>query len=220
MGYVWTRHYSYKKAMAPDESDNNTPRLAETEVDYPQIDHPLDDTARKINSMITSTVGEPECGAPEKGSGMGAGTGEILGILSLQSQKFVSVSGYSSYYCFGMAHPQTSNWILSLVLQPTLHPVQADDIFLTGSKWKSLLQKLADKNNQSSDFSGYGDQANAMRDEFHKEVVDPRSWILTPDGISFSFGPYAFGGGYPEHADFSVSWQELKPVLISSFTVK
>lgn len=218
--YVWTRLFSYKKAMAPDESDDNKPRLTETEVDYPQIDHPLDGNARRINSMIASKAGEPECGAPKKDSGKGDGNGEIVGVLHLQTERLISVSGYTSYYCFGMAHPQTYQWYVSLALQPKLHPVQANDIFINGSKWKSLLQQLADKNNKASDFSEYGDRANSMRDEFHAEVVDPQNWILTPEGIAFSFGPYAFGGGYPEHADFSISWHEFKSVLISNFTAK
>src|ERR1700733_3133177 len=55
--YVWTRFFSYASAMAPDESDDNKPRLAETGVDYPQIDHPLDSNAQSINSMIASKAG-------------------------------------------------------------------------------------------------------------------------------------------------------------------
>ncbi len=119
------------------------------------------------------------------------------------SPDVVCVSMEASSYGTGAAHPnlesaQTVNWSRKLN-----RPLQQGDVFAVQPDRALRLLAAAKFSNRSTD-SGLADGL----------PLDWNSACIGPKGITWSYGPYSFGG-YLSGGDTTISWTALKPYLRS-----
>lgn len=113
------------------------------------------------------------------------------------------------------AHPSTHwiqfNWLLEKkrALQPT-------DIFRADSKWADLLYSLTDQYLQKA-LDGY--QPAELAATVRAITSDPESWRIDPKGISIVFQQYAVGCYACTPEPFTITWDQLRPVLDPDFPV-
>jgi len=130
--------------------------------------------------------------------------------LAYAGPGLISVRFETYSYAPGAAHPNGSAETLNFLMGPG-RALEPGDVFQPGSGWEDFLvaQAASGLEDVFADF-GTPPQDALLRDAVSK----PRLWVISEDGLTLLFPPYALGGPYALGAqEVQVPWSMLQPYL-------
>jgi uncharacterized protein len=144
--------------------------------------------------------------------------------LNLVTESLVSASITIDTYSHGAAHPNHGTSQLNWMLKEQ-RPAEGKDIFNPDSKWE---QELYDRVSQylhktlDADGANYENWLNdpqAIQKTVRGLAADPNRWQIDDKGITIVFNPYEIACYACTPENFSVSWENLKPILNPAFVI-
>lgn len=167
----------------------------------PRIDHPLSAAAEQWNAEVVRVAaaaqanwcfGEPDTAADQ--------------IVNFRIQSatpgFINVK-MSHYEQCGLAAGSVDMFNLSYLLTPTLHRLEAADLFRPDTPWASFV---ANRASQVLNADGDAD----FNDRIRKDVRDPAAWSFTKPGLVVSFNPGDAGPMASGILDVTIPWSNLR----------
>ena len=133
--------------------------------------------------------------------------------IGIATQRLISLQRTDASYCHGQAHGIFSVTADNAILQPTLRPLTAPDVFGSQHDWQKRLGELLWSALAQSGWAPPLDQAAAIERNLKIDVSRPGYWLFTPDGLSVNFSAYE-GGCYPcTPPAVTLPWAKLRPLL-------
>ncbi len=210
-----------KPSAAGDQRPPNDPGFGYGDFAWPQADAPNADQ-NQWNRAIYDEAIKVETVSPDgvfstldssiQADGYIDGGFETLNANS----SFIEVRFVSSTYGWGAAHPNTgrSTFVWSLDQH---RAVTANDVLRPDTHWQSALveptmSKLVKANGSGGLWSG-----KELHDGVAESLKDEAAWILSKDGLTIAFEPYAVSAYARGSPEITFSWQELAPFLNATF---
>jgi uncharacterized protein len=211
------------KTQPTDSTSDNDPGFGYGQFAWPQIDNPTPSQLAWNAAVYAATIkgaccsdnaSKPSLDASVDSSGYVDSDYTLTAINS----RLIDVDLGSSTYGWGAAHPlsgETSfTWWLDLQ-----RPLKTSDIFAPNSAWPqklatlTLAKLLKDPGPDDLWKQGTPDKPGELEQAIANGVIDLKSWNISSEGLTITFGSYAVGpysSGWPS-AKFS--WQELNTLL-------
>ena len=205
-----------KPADAPKNGVPNGPGFGYGEFSWPQVDRPDNDHAL-WNTAVAAAALRVEGGAVRTNTSFEAaitpdGNQESDYTVFAANDRFLGVDFENFEYEWGGAHGQTVdvsfNWWLD-----QRRPVVVGDIFAPGRDWLRRLVPLTLARLQAGDDADSLWKGVELTKGVTDGVKDDKSWDLSSEGLTVSFGQYAvapYAAGMPS---VTLSWSSLKPML-------
>lgn len=194
-----------------DDSDNtgNAGRgIGTREVRFPRIDGPVTPVTMRWNTMnVRRENTEGDCEGP--------GDEYQTSKIGFASSRIISVEWTSWFYCHGTPHGHGGTRTETLVLLPEPHALKAEDIFRTDRPWQSRLNALVTESVRRAFVEDFKREPKDLdQNTIAGAVSDPRRWTVSADGLRVGFDSYELGQGYPFAPTVTISWSELKDVIV------
>jgi uncharacterized protein len=176
----------------------------EQHIGLPRIDHPLSPEADQWNAAIVRAAvaargnwcfGEPDTSAEQI----------VRFRIRFATPNFINVEMRHFEQCGDAASSEDMSNI-SYWLTPTLHPLEAADVFRPDTQWASFLADRA-----SRVLNPDGD--TNLNDSIGKDVRDPAAWSFTKPGLVVSFNPGDAGAMASGILDATIPWADLSRFL-------
>jgi uncharacterized protein len=200
--YVFNRIDLFATSPAPaGDPYGSRPGFSIQHAAYPQVDN-LDTPEVVVwNKRMQRDFDTIDCGI--------AGDGDVSYGVGYASDELISVAWTHSVYCHGTPH---GTWLVeseNLVLRPTLHALQATDLFGYGFDWVPEFRRLVLSTLQARGFEDDDPEVSLML----PIAIDPQRWVFTRGGIEIPFSAYEIGcyGCTPD--PITLTWAELRPLL-------
>jgi uncharacterized protein len=169
----------------------------------PRIDHPLSPQAEQWNAAIVRLsaaaranwcFADPSTPAEQK----------VYFKVQSATADFINVEMLHYEQCgLGAASEDINN--ISYFLTPTLHPLQAADLFRPNTQWASFLAHRASRQLNADPF---------FHDTLSQGVRDPAAWSFTKRGLVVSFNPGAAGAMASGIVDVTIPWTDLSRFVV------
>jgi uncharacterized protein len=212
-------HFAFIPGDPPSSptSASDDPNFGYAEFAWPQIDNPTS-AQRAWNQTVYAATLKVACGSecttkPSFATATDDG-GYIFSdyTLTAANSRIITVNLTISTYGWGAAHPLSGQvffaWWLDLQ-----RPLKTTDVFASNSAWQQKLAALV----LAKLLKDPGPDALWKGDELEKAVtsgvIDPKSWNLSSQGLTITFGSYEVGpysSGWPSA---TIPWQDLAPLL-------
>lgn len=205
-GYTFQRAESHAAIPIPAAQlvelsvGEGAPRAVVRHLAWPRIDSPVTPATQRFNELAR----RPDPAADELMDNT------IDYTIAFAGPALISVRFNTYNYAPGAAHPNGGTEALN-VLMASGRPLEAGDVFRGNTGWEDFLTAKAAAG-LAKVFADYGEPPaqNLIRDA----VTKPRLWIISRDGLSLLFPPYALGGPYAlGEQEVQVPWVELRPYL-------
>ena len=121
------------------------------------------------------------------------------------TDRLISVDTTTSFYGHGAAHP---NYGTAMVhwLRTEARLLNAEDVFVAGSKWKTVLRDYCFEKVKRE---GFVEKAEDIQDT----TSNPQSWRFSKQGLTVLFNPYEVASYAEGMQQVFVPWSVLKPYL-------
>lgn len=172
----------------------------EQHIGLPRIDHPLSPEAEQWNAAIVHLAaaaranwcfGEPDTPADQF----------VSFKIQSATPRFINAEMLHTEQCDEAAGAQDMSNI-SYWLTPTLHRLEAADLFKPDTPWASFL---ADRASRVLNADGDTD----LNDTIGRDVRDPSAWSFTKAGLVVSFNPGDAGAMASGILDMTIPWVDL-----------
>ena len=167
----------------------------------PRIDHPLYAAAEQWNAEIVRRAAAAQANSCFGEPGTAA---EQFVRFRIQSATPGFINARMLHYeqC-GLAAGSEDMNNLSYLLTPTLHRLEAADLFRPDTPWASFL---ANRASRVLNPDGDGD----FNDRISKDVRDPAAWSFTQPGLVVSFNPGDAGPMAAGILEVTIPWTDLR----------
>ena len=201
-GYVIQRMERLAATPLPQgqgEADFGAPVVA-TRINWPRIDVPPGAKAARFN----------EVAAQLPPSSRELVETVVDYAIAYAGPTLISVQFTTYTYAPGAAHPGGGAEALNFLMAAgrTLEPA---DVFKADTDWQTFLVNRA-ASGLADVFAEFGEPPGPelLRDA----VTKPRLWVISENGLTLLFPPYALGGPWALGAqEVRISWAELQPYL-------
>ena len=177
----------------------DAPRAVVQHLSWPRIDSPLTPAIQRFNEAARRS-------APPEDDLMDAA---VDYTIAYAGPTLISVRFETYSYAPGAAHPSGGADALNFLMQ-TGRPLEAEDVFQPESGWQDFLVDVEELDPRSVAEFGEPPREALLRDA----VIKPRLWVISEEGLTLLFPPYALGGPYALGAQqVRIPWSELEPYL-------
>ncbi len=217
-------HFVFVPGKAPTANDQrppNDPGFGYGEFAWPQADAPnaeqsqwnraVYEEAVKVETVSSNGVFSTLDSSIQP-DGYSDGGFEVLKA----NAHFIEVRFVQSTYGWGAAHPNTgrATYLWSLDQHKA---VTANDVLRPEAHWQTALiqpaiAKLTEANGAEGLWSG-----KELHDGVAGSLKEETSWILSKDGLTIAFAPYAVSSYARGSPEITFSWQELSEFLNPAF---
>jgi hypothetical protein len=204
-GYVLQRVERLSATPLPTEEGEAAnaqfgPPVVTTRISWPRIDAPPDAKAQRFN----------ETAAELTPSSKELVETAVDYAIAYAGPALISVQFTTYSYAPGAAHPSGGGEALNFLMGEG-RLLEPEDVFQAGSAWEMFLVNRAAAGLEDV-FAEFGapPSAELLRDA----VVKPRLWVISENGLTLLFPPYALGGPWALGAQqVRIGWAELQPYL-------
>lgn len=178
----------------------DAPRAVAHHLSWPRIDSPQTPATQRFNEAARRA-------APPENDLMDAA---VDYTIAYAGPTLISVRFETYSYAPGAAHPNGGAEALNLLMDAG-RPLEPGDVFTPDSGWEEFLVAQASKG-LADVFAEFGEPPRDA--QLRDAVVKPRLWVISEEGLTLLFPPYALGGPYALGAQqVHIRWSQLEPYL-------
>ncbi len=196
----------------PNDHDGSAPGMVSHHVARLAIDAPRTPAEQRWNLDQKSTDPPP---VPSDSFGDETTDIDVSIELGCASERLLSQETTSYQYVHGTAHGQWAVAASTSMLEADLRPLNAADLFVSGADWQRKLPTMFWRSFRTRADAPSDAQAQAeLRGVISAVATDPSRWLITPAGLRINFSAYEGSSYTGTPGPITVSWAELKPLLI------